>query len=97
MEAVRAVALACILVAAAVPTGAAGLRLCGLERKDFYNGAERWLIAAGFGLGLFAFLLTLAGLGQVLYPPVVLLLPVVVAGVTAPVGLKLLVGWGDLP
>ncbi|MDQ3702515.1 MAG: glycosyltransferase family 39 protein [Chloroflexota bacterium] len=90
MDALRAVALTGLLVACAVPTGAAALRAGGFERCDFYNGAERWILAITAGLGLFALLYTLLGLGRVLFPAVVLALPLATAVVTLPPGRSLL-------
>ncbi len=70
-------ALAALTIVPALPLGAAALRLLGLESKDFAGWIERWLVAGTAGLGLLALALTLLGLAQALYTPVVLGLPIV--------------------
>ncbi len=90
MEPLRAVALTGLLVTCAVPAGAAVLRGCGFKGSDFANGPERWLLATASGLGLLALLYTLAGLGGLLAPVVVLALPLVLAAVALPIGRGLL-------
>jgi 4-amino-4-deoxy-L-arabinose transferase-like glycosyltransferase len=75
MDAVRALALAGLLLACAVPAGAGLLRLAGLEEKRTTGRAERWLLSATAGLGLLATAYTLTGLGGLFSPPLVLLLP----------------------
>ncbi|HEX2327067.1 MAG TPA: glycosyltransferase family 39 protein, partial [Chloroflexota bacterium] len=75
MDAVRALALAGLLLACAVPAGAGLLRLAGLEEKRTSGRAERWLLAAAAGLGLLATAYTLIGLAGLFTPPLVLLLP----------------------
>ena len=47
----RALALAGLLLACAVPAGAGLLRLAGLEEKRTSGRAERWLLAVGPGWG----------------------------------------------
>ncbi len=71
----RALALAGLLLACAVPAGAGLLRLAGLEEKRTSGRAERWLLAAAAGLGLLATAYTLIGLAGLFTPPLVLLLP----------------------
>ena len=75
MDAVRALALAGLLLACAVPAGAGLLRLVGLEEKHTTGRAERWLLSRALGLGLLATAYTLIGLAGLFTPPLVLLLP----------------------
>ena len=79
MEAVRALVLAGLLVACAVPVGAGLLRLAGLEGKDAAGTAERWLLAATAGLGAVASVYTLLGLAGLFFPSVVLVTPLALA------------------
>ena len=79
MEAVRALVLAGLLVACAVPVGAGLLRLAGLEGKDAAGTAERWLLATTAGLGAVAFVYTLLGLAGLFFPSVVLVAPLALA------------------
>ena len=75
MDAVRALALAGLLLACATPAGAGLLRLVGLEEKRTTGRAERWLLSATAGLGLLATAYTVIGLAGLFTPPLVLLLP----------------------
>jgi 4-amino-4-deoxy-L-arabinose transferase-like glycosyltransferase len=98
MEALRALALAGILVACALPVGAGALRLAGLEGKDAAGTGERWLLSAAAGLGVIAYAFTLLGLAGLFFPGVVLLLPPALALVTLPLaGAFLSLGRGGAP
>ena len=68
----RALALAGLLLACAVPAGAGLLRLAGLERRTS-GRAERWLLAARPGWGSWRRPTPLIGLAGLFTPPLVLL------------------------
>lgn len=83
MEALGAVALLAVFVPCALCTGLAALYVAGFrDHRNFRSRWERLTLGFSLGLGVVAYLTTLAGLAGVLWPLVAIGLPVVAAVVS---------------
>src|SRR5438477_11206981 len=86
MEAWRALALGALLTLAALPIGAAALRLAGIRRAECASNLESVLLCVAGGWGAIAFGLTLVGLARMLYAALVIAAPLVTALLALPLG-----------